>query len=148
MLRNSKTFVYMCFLKYIEHVEVKFNQVIQIGDQCGIGLLHIDNKNVKYFCPIKKVRLAWETVPGHPRSSGCLTPFFIYILELLSIFFLDTFIYEDSWKTQKPSTRILPKRILFNIWILWTPSEAHGPMLVLEQTLPRHCVWVTPQWTL
>ena len=24
------------------------------------------------------IRLAWETVPGHPRSSGCLTPFFIY----------------------------------------------------------------------
>ena len=25
-----------------------------------------------------ETRLAWETVPGHPRSSGCLTPFFIY----------------------------------------------------------------------
>ena len=83
-----------------------------------------------------------------PKKLRVSNPFFLYILELLSIFFLDTFIYEDSWKTQKPSSRILHKRILFNIWILWTPSEAHGPMLVLEQTLPRHCVWVTPQWTL
>ena len=53
MLRNGKKFLYMCFLKYIEHVKVRFNHVIQIGDQCGIGLLHIVNKNVKYFCPIK-----------------------------------------------------------------------------------------------
>ena len=47
-------------------------------------------------------------------ACGHWTPF-LYILELLSIFFLDTFIYEDSWKTQKPSSRILRKRILFNI---------------------------------
>ena len=46
--------MYMCvFPEKNEHVKVKLNHVIQICDQGGIGLLHINDKNVKYFCPIK-----------------------------------------------------------------------------------------------